>query len=185
MNFDFNIADFFKLPVKIIAALTIATGGILFSPDLIAQKMYIMEFRDQHGFIIGIIFITSVSLLVMNLIVFLYKLIENTILKFKFKKVSKERLKNLNTYQKSLVCLLYNQDNFTHELPLNDGGVIFLENSLIITKATTQYLVDNMNNPMFPFVLNPWVVKELQENQELLSSFKQAIREQVSKVKPY
>ncbi len=184
MNFDFNIADFFKLPVKIIVALTIATGGILFSPDLIAKKMYIMDFRDQHGFIIGIIFITSVSLLVIHLSVFLYKLIENTILKFKFEKDSKEILKNLNTYQKSLVCLLYTRDNYTHDLPLYDGGVIFLENSLIITKAATEYLV-NTNNPMFPFVLNPWVVKELQENQELLSSFKQAMREQVSKFKSY
>lgn len=35
MNLDFNLADFFKLPTKIMFAIALASGLILFLPDSI------------------------------------------------------------------------------------------------------------------------------------------------------
>ena len=39
MKFDFNLADFFKLPTKIMFALALASGMVLFLPDNIVAKI--------------------------------------------------------------------------------------------------------------------------------------------------
>ncbi|HEQ8316790.1 TPA: superinfection exclusion B family protein, partial [Streptococcus pyogenes] len=54
MNFDFKIVDFFKLPTKIMCAISIATGLVLFLPDSFIQKMYMIDFRKKYGFTIGL-----------------------------------------------------------------------------------------------------------------------------------
>ena len=43
MSIEFNVADVFKLPVKIFAAITLGTGLILFLPDDIISKIYLFE----------------------------------------------------------------------------------------------------------------------------------------------
>ncbi|MGL5379745.1 super-infection exclusion protein B [Clostridium sp.] len=53
---DFNFMEFLKLPTKIMLALGLASGVILFLPDTIVEKMYMIEFRDKYGFVIGVIF---------------------------------------------------------------------------------------------------------------------------------
>ena len=50
---DLNIMDFFKLPTKIMVAIALATGMILFLPDELISKMYMDGFRNEYGFIIG------------------------------------------------------------------------------------------------------------------------------------
>ena len=47
MNLDFNLADFFKLPTKIMFAIALASGLILFLPDSIVTKMYMVDFRNK------------------------------------------------------------------------------------------------------------------------------------------
>ena len=44
MKFDFNLADFFKLPTKIMFALALASGMVLFLPDNIVAKMYMFDY---------------------------------------------------------------------------------------------------------------------------------------------
>ena len=53
MNFDFKIVDFFKLPTKIMCAISIATGLVLFLPDSFIQKMYMIDFRNKKKTPIG------------------------------------------------------------------------------------------------------------------------------------
>lgn len=183
MNFDFNIADFFKLPNKIMAALALASGMILFLPNTIVEKMYMMDFRNKFGFAIGLIFIVSFSILFITSLVACYKYFRHKYLMRKFKATAKKRLNDLDTYQKALIYDLYCEDNHTDELPLHDGAVNFLEHNMMIGKATTQYMVSDLNNACFPYMLQPWVISELQKDNELLSSFKEAFNRFEAKVK--
>lgn len=89
---------------------------------------------------------------------------------------------SLDDYKKTIVYLLYNEDNHTHELPLNDGAVVFLENMMVIGKTTSQYFVDDITNPMFPYSLQPWVIEKLQNDEELLASFEKAVEKQMIKM---
>ena len=50
MSIDFNIADVFKLPVKIFAAIALGTGLILFLPDEIIDKDYHAYYKTPRGY---------------------------------------------------------------------------------------------------------------------------------------
>ncbi|MBC9722135.1 MAG: superinfection exclusion B family protein [Lactobacillus sp.] len=174
MNIDFNVTDFFKLPTKIMVALALGTGIILFLPDSIIKKMYLDSFRINYGFSIGIIFIISFTIFIVTVSIDIFKY-------FKSKKTNKwfldtagERLNELNNYQKAIVFMLYKQINHTSELPLHDGAVQHLEHNLVIQKAATQYMVSDLNNAYFPYFLQPWVINELNKNDSLTKNFSDA-----------
>lgn len=183
MNLGFNIADFFKLPNKIMASLALASGMILFLPNTIVEKMYMMDFRNKFGFATGLIFIVSFSILLITSLATCYKYFLHKYLMIKFKATAKKRLSALDTYQKALIYDLYCEDNHTDELPLHDGSVNFLEHSMMIAKATTQYMVSDLNNACFPYMLQPWVISKLQKDDELLSSFKESFDKFEAKAK--
>ena len=171
MKFDFNLADFFKLPTKIMFALALASGMVLFLPDNIVAKMYMVDFRNKYGFAIGLLFLTSFSILAVTLIIGIYKYFSHKHSMKKFKATAKERLQKLDNYQKAIVYGLYIEDNHTSELPFHDGAVKWLKQSMIIIETTNQYLVSDLNNAVFPYMLQPWAVEELQNDSELLANF--------------
>ena len=171
MKFDFNLADFFKLPTKIMFALALASGMVLFLPDNIVAKMYMVDFRNKYGFTIGLLFLTSFSILAVTLIIGIYKYFSHKRSMKKFKATAKERLQKLDNYQKAIVYGLYMEDNHTSELPFHDGAVKWLKQNMIITETTNQYLVSDLNNAVFPYMLQPWAVEELQNDSELLATF--------------
>ena len=47
-----NIVDFLKLPPRILGALSVASGLLLFLPNVIIEKLYMTSFRDKYGFAI-------------------------------------------------------------------------------------------------------------------------------------
>lgn len=177
MKFNFNLADFFKLPTKIMFALALASGMVLFLPDNIVAKIYMVDFRNKYGFAIGVLFLISFSILAVNVFVGVYNYISNKYSVKKFKATAKERLQKLDDYQKGIVYGLYMEDNHTDELPLYDGAVNWLEQNIIITKTTNHYAVSDLNNAVFPYMLQPWAFEELQKDSELLAHFRAAYNE--------
>ena len=71
-----NIVDFLKLPPRILGALSVASGLLLFLPNVIIEKLYMTSFRDKYGFAIGIVFVVSTSILVVFLVVIIAKKIK-------------------------------------------------------------------------------------------------------------
>ena len=141
MKFDFNLVDFFKLPTKIMFALALASGMVLFLPDNIVAKMYMVDFRNKYGFAIGLLFLISFSILAVTLIIGIYKYFSHKRSMKKFKATAKERLQKLDNYQKAIVYGLYMEDNHTSELPFHDGAVKWLKQNIIITETASQYAV--------------------------------------------
>lgn len=182
MKVDFNIKEILTLPLTIMAALTLASGIFLFSPTVLIEKMYMIDFRDKYGFIIGIVFIVSISILIVNLIYSISTSISNANAKKNFFATAENRLQKLNSYQKAIIYALYEQDNRTLPLPLHDGAVHELEQNMMIGKATTQYLVSDLNNALFPYLLQPWVADELNNKPNLLSDFRNAFELQFDKI---
>lgn len=171
MNIDFKITEFLNLPASIMAALSLASGIILFSPKNFLSQLFLLDFRENNGFIIGIIFVISLSILLINLIYQTIKFTSTLIAKKRFYSSAEDRLLKLNDYQKAIIYLLYEQENRTHPLPLHDGAIMELEQNYFIGKAATQYMVSDLNNAAFPYLLHPWVSDELNSNSDLLSNF--------------
>lgn len=172
MNINTNLIDFLKLPTKIFVSLTIASGLVLFLPDTIIEKIYMTNFTKEYGFIIGLVFIISISISLVSCTIILYKYIIIRYNKFKFYKHAAERLEKLSPYQKAILYSLYLEDNYTHELPFNDGAVKILEQKMMITKTTNTYLVEDLSNPIFPYMLQPWVIEKLNEDNDLVEKFR-------------
>lgn len=176
MNFD--IKEILTLPTSIMAAISLASGILLFSPKIFLEKLFMENFIEENGFIIGIVFIVSVSILIVNLFFSTAKSIKNAKARKNFYAKAGKRLRSLTDYQKAIIYLLYIQDNRTFELPLNDGAVRELEQNKMVGKAATQYMVANLINPGFPYLLQPWVVNELNNTPELLDDFLRAFNTQ-------
>jgi Super-infection exclusion protein B len=181
MKIDFNIREILTLPTTIMAALSLASGILLFSPSFLLDQMFMLNFRDKYGFIIGIVFIVSVSILIVNVIYQTAKSISNAKVKRDFYANAEKRLRKLNNYQKAIIYALYQEDNRTLPLPLHDGSVLELEQNYMIGKATSQYMVSDLNNALFPYLLQPWVSDELSNKSNLLSEFKSAFQIQYEK----
>lgn len=166
-----DIKEILTLPNNIMAALTLATGILLFSPDFFLGKLFMLSFREKNGFMIGIVFIVSLSILVINLIYRTTKAVQSKNTKKKFYAEAEKRLRKLNDYQKFIIYSLYNEYNRTLPLPLHDGAVLELETNFMIGKAATQYMIDDLNNAEIPYLLQPWVSDELANKPDLLSHF--------------
>lgn len=176
-----DIKEILTLPATIMAALSLASSILLFSPKALLIQLYMIEFREKNGFIIGIVFVVSISILIVNLIYKTSKSISNAKVEKNFYDTAEERLKKFNNYQKAIIYALFMQDNRTLPLPLHDGAVAELEQKYVIGKATSQYIVNDLNNASFPYLLQPWVSDQLNSKPNLLSDLLTAFDQQYEK----
>lgn len=167
---DFD--DFLKLPPNILAALSIASGALLILPDKIAEKFFIMEFRDKYGFTIGIIFVVSTSILIVLILSKVYYYFHDKSSSKKLVEAQTKYLKRMNRQQVVLIREFINDPTHTLELPYNNGLVIELQHLQIITPAGQTHLVD-MLDPHIKYFLQPWVIQRINNDEELKQKFYQ------------
>lgn len=87
---NFNLTDFLKLPSNIMSAMSLASGVILFLPDKIIKKMYMIDFKNKYGFVIGAVFIVSTSILIIGSLISIYKFLHSKCSNFKFKRIQRD-----------------------------------------------------------------------------------------------
>ncbi len=165
-----DFVDFLKLPPYILGALAVASGILLFLPDKVIKKLYMIEFRDKYGFTIGIIFIVSLSILTILLVLKIYHFFYDKRLD---KKVAEGQLKYLGNMSRDKVMIVnafLQERTHTLELPVNDGLVIELQHFGIITPAGQTHLV-SMPDPRIKFFLQPWVENKIRSDDELMRKF--------------
>lgn len=171
MKFDLNILDILNLPVRILSALALASGFLLLLPANFLNVLHLISFINKYGFIIGLVFIVSLAILIVTLIIQIFNFISNKRKLNLFYKTAEKRLRKLNPYEICIVLSLFENKNYTNLLPINDGAVNKIESELIIGKLTNQYMVSNPNTAKFPYMLQPWVVNELEDKPALFTYF--------------
>lgn len=171
MNISGDIANLLKLPLKIMLAIALASGLILFLPDHYIQKMYMVPFRNKYGFTIGIVFCISLSITVVSFVAFAYDFCVNKYYRKMFIKKAPERLRKLSSYQQAILYGLFMKDNHTKPLPYNDGAVRILEHNGYILRTSDTTIACDLDLIEFSYTLQPWVIDELSQNKELESEF--------------
>ncbi|EAC9021758.1 hypothetical protein BB991_03115 [Listeria monocytogenes] len=174
MKMDLNLTDLLKLPTKIMCALSLGTGFLLFPSEDFIEKFYMLKFRQEYGFILGLIFIISSSIAIINIISIFFKYISPKVANKIFLFGASKRLSNLNNYQKTVLYMLFQKENQTMDLPENNGAIKILEHNLMIQKVTNQIIIYNIKNPVCPYYIQQWVIDELKTNSKLLESFTEA-----------
>jgi|SRR5690625_196798 len=171
-----NIKEILTLPTYILASLAVASGGVLLLPEAFIRQLYLSAFREQYGFIVGIVFVVSTSILIVSFSSWLFRLIRKKWNVKKFYEKGERKLNALNGYQKAIIYMLYQEDNRTALLPLYDGAISELEYNKMIGKVGSTHMV-SMLNPAISYMLQPWVIRILDEDTELLTSFRHSYHE--------
>ena len=165
-----DFVDFLKLPPNILGALAIASGILLLLPDKIINKLYMTEFRDKYGFTIGIIFIVSLSILIILLILKIYHFFYDKRFDKKVAEGQLKYLRNMNREKVMIINAFLKERTHTLELPMNDGFVIELQHFGVITPAGQNHLV-SMLDPRIKYFLQPWVETKIRSDDELVRKF--------------
>lgn len=181
MKLDFKITELLTLPVTIMAAISLASSILLFSSDSFLEKIYMLDFREKNGFIVGIIFLVFTSILLIKLIAAIYAIIVVIKKRRDFYVHGTKNLKELTDYQKATVYGLFQEDNHTAYLPVNDGAVKSLSQKMVIGLLSKENLIYDMFNPTVPYVLQPWVAEKFNKKPNLLKDFKDAFERQIEK----
>ena len=102
-----------------------------------------LDFRNKFGFILGLIFWFSITLLIVMLGVKVYKRYENKRLNKKVQEGMKKFLLNMkNKAEIEVITQMLKEDDYTLELPIYSGVVIKLQHYCIITPAGNSHYVE-------------------------------------------
>lgn len=162
--------DFIKLPTYLLGALAIASGILLFAPDSVIQLLYMTEFKENYGFTLGIVFITSISILAVLIVKLVYGGISEKHNLKKLKAAQAKFLMNIGNEKVEVINAFIQQPTHTLMLPMNDGLVIELQHYKVISPAGQTHMV-SMPDPQITFFLQPWVLERIKENEELQTKF--------------
>lgn len=166
---DFSeISNILKLPPKIMSGLVIASGLLLFLPQKSIEKLYMVGFKSKYGFVIGVIFIVSVSILVCYIVGYMFNWISEKYYRKKLIIARKELIRHLDPMEKEILKKMMSTYDRTLVLPVNNGVVIQLAFYEAISPAGTTHSVD-VNDMRIPYFIQPWAYEELKKKPELLN----------------
>lgn len=114
-----SIFDFTKLPTKIFVVLSIVSGVFLFSTEKNLKIMHFDKFEKYGGYV-GIVFIFSVALVMINFFVWIYNKIERHFKMINLKKEFKETIENLDHKEKAVLREFAIQGQNSIEVPYDD-----------------------------------------------------------------
>tara|TARA_B100000378_G_scaffold203686_1_gene167075 strand:+ start:1040 stop:1624 length:585 start_codon:yes stop_codon:yes gene_type:complete len=118
------IFDLTKLPTKFFFLLSVVSGFILFvDQSFLNEKLFLDNAKEKYGWILGIIFILSTGLVLVNFVIWIFKSIQRKILLKKWKKKFTERVKNLDRFEKSILreFILIGQKSI--DMPIDNSSV--------------------------------------------------------------
>ncbi len=168
-----GVKEIFKI-IKapyILSTISLGSGLLLFLPDKLIKKMYLLNFRDKSGFILGLLFFFSTILLTIMILIKVYKFFENKYISKKFRESTIKYLTELkNETEIEVIKMLLKEDDYTLELPMNSGVIIKLQQCGIITPAGSTHFV-SMPSPEIPYFLQPYVIKCIEEDEKLKKKF--------------
>lgn len=165
--------ELLKLPPYILAAISIVSGIILFADDTLIKKLYMVNFRNDYGFIISSMFLVSISVLIVILLTSILTRIKN---KYKNARLKKGRIKylfNLDDTKVKIIKSFIKDSTHTLKMNQNDGLTQELSYFGIISLAGTTQAVDfGFNNEMYLYYfLQPWVINLINSNDELTKKY--------------
>lgn len=118
-----SILKAIKQPKKIIVAIFIVMSALLFLPETLLKQLHLNEFIEKYGLYIGIIFIFSIALLLIELIIFSWSKWKLNKVKDEKKKIILSKLNNLDPIEQAVLREFYINNQNTKKLPLDNPVV--------------------------------------------------------------
>lgn len=163
MEFIKSIFDLTKLPTKVSFLVAFLSGLLLFANNTIIQALKLQKFIDKYGEYIGVAFIFSTSLVLINFIIWVFEKISASYNERKFKEQLTNELKQLDHQECAVVREFYLVGQSTIKMPIDDPVVSGLLKKGII-EATSHI---GRHHPAFGM----YFPVSLSENAKLLMQY--------------
>lgn len=186
MEVKFNIPDWLKIPLNILLpAIWIFSGMLLLFPDSWLETLYLLEWRNEKGFAIGLTFVVASCLLLMYFLFYLKKLISTIMYNLTYKRKTMRRIADMNDAERAIIFKLYNSLGYTCELdynqPLTQG---LLARNYIYMGGQQQVTLDVFSNCIpARFTLQPFVYQTLDYYRPKIEKYIEKMEKHVSKTK--
>ena len=166
-SINVNLKDILTLPINIMIAVFIAAGLVLFLPESIVEKLYIAEFKNKYGFILGSIFILFGTILVITFItITVRKMRQWHFDKYgynKFIKNGEKALLKFNEFERMIILGIYITEDNVQSYKINNGAIKKLMHLKIISLISSNNIVYGDNEDWeVAFHLQPWVFEVLE-----------------------
>lgn len=131
-----NLFDLTKLPAKFFFLFAVLSGFILFADNSLLEKIHLDKLNENYGWIVGLVFIVSSGLVIVNFTIWLFKYIRA---QFKIRKIKngfKERLKTLDLHEQAVIREFLINQQTSIEMPIDDPVVsgLLKKRILVINK---------------------------------------------------
>lgn len=162
-----NIKSVLTLPTKVWGAIALTGSIVLLSEPVASQYYGGTALYHRFGIWVFLITILAFSFLLIAVGSVWW---EN----HKFRVAIRRAIKfinNTNAEEKEIIRKLYEKPDHVVVLRSRAQQVIELENRFVITKATTQqaiYDFDQLNDPRWPYLLQPWVIQAIDNKKIVL-----------------
>lgn len=164
MEIKLDIPEWLKIPLYILLpSLWLGSGMLLLLPDEWLNILYLLKWRNEKGFSIGLTFIISSCLLLVYLFFYLKKVVATVKYNLTYKRKTMRKISNLNDTERGIIFKLYNSPGYTCELdynqPLTQG---LLARNYIYMGGQQQVTLDVFSNCIpARFTLQPFVYQTL------------------------
>lgn len=163
MEWITKLISVLKIPLKILLpAIWIFSGILLLSPKSFISKLQLSGFSKKYGYIFGIVFIITTSLILMYILHFVFEKIRNF-----YKEVTKNRkviksVDKMNDAESSCILAVYHSDNFTTMLDYSQPIVkSLLERNFLYAGNNAPVQLDYNNRMLINVTLQPLVIQAL------------------------
>ncbi len=141
--------DFTKLPTKLFLLLAFVGGFILFfDQKILDDKMFLNGLKAQYGWIVGLVFIISVSFSLLNFFIWIINSILSWFAKKKRVNYIKTQVAQLDSFEQSVLREFILQGKKSIEMPIDDETVSGLISQGILVKNTQlggSFIMNGMN----------------------------------------
>ena len=170
-----RILAWIKIPVQlIVSVMCVLSGLLLLINDNFAKKLHLKNFRDEYGFIFGIIFLVSLSLIICYLIIFANKKCQ----KFLTKRSLIKKFKNLQPIYKSALYEMYRSSTHSIKMELSNSVAAYLSNIHAIGSSQL-----STGGTVFDFYLQPWVYWGIESEIKDMEKFVKYFEKKKDKLK--
>ena len=184
MEVKFNIPDWLKIPLNILLpAIWIFSGMLMLFPDSWLEILYLLEWRNEKGFAIGLTFVVASCLLLVYFLFYLKKLISTIMYKLTYKRKTMRRITNMNDIERAIIFKLYNSMGHTYELDYNQPLTQGLLARNYIYMGGQQQVTLNVFNNCIParFTLQPFVYQTLDYYRPKLQKHIEKLEKRINK----
>lgn len=159
MDFFKSFFDFSKLPTKFFIVISVTSGIFLFSNDEIIKKLRLNKFEHFAEYI-GLVFLFSTILVIVNFIIWCFKKVDYKIKYNKLKKEYQENVKKLDHKEKAVLREFFLRGQNSISMPIDDEIVARLlhKNILILNSSLNGNMISTIGME-FPVSMSNYIDK--------------------------